>query len=258
MDHKEFTLSLKADDGADLVGYFSTFSRTPDRVGDIIAPGAFVGLDEFVKSGLIFFNHDMNSVPIGYPTSAIQDRHGLKVAANLHNSPEAQKVRTMAKERLAAGKQVSCSIGYKTLDEGPETVGGRRVNVLRKLQLFECSIVNVPANPEAGLIAVKASDGSRDQGRSPEFWQWVARVAGRGPIEQNDVEMLHTLWLSGQRMPGDNPYVARQGQTWRGDVAPGVAAGNGTLPPGKGAAIRLRVALLRADLAISRAKLQAR
>lgn len=258
MDHKTFELSLlKASDGADAAGYFAVFNNI-DSTGDRILPGAFANLPEFLKTGAILYQHTLEREPIGYPVSAVQDNHGLKVAFNYHDTPRAQAVRTTIRERLAKGLTQAASIGYKVLDSAFDYVGGRRVTDLKKLQLFECSPVLVGANDLAHIVSTKASDGARDLGKSPEFWAWARSLAGQGPLEQNDVEMLHTLWLSGQRMPGDNPYVARQGQTWRGDVAPGVAAGNGTLPPGKAAAIRLRVALLRADLAMSRAKLQAR
>ena len=56
----------------------------------------------------------------------MQDSVGLKVSGAFHSTEEAQAVRTVVRERLAAGKAVKCSIGYSVDDAAVETRGGVR------------------------------------------------------------------------------------------------------------------------------------
>jgi HK97 family phage prohead protease len=124
-----------------------------DRQGDVIEPGAFTNLDEFVSSGWIAWSHRMEAMPVAFPVEAEQDPSGLVVIAEWHTSPEAVACRTVVQERLKAGKSCPASIGYTVSDEAYEKQDGRMIRRLKALSLYECSVCNLAANPAAAVIS---------------------------------------------------------------------------------------------------------
>lgn len=132
-------------------GYLSTFGNI-DRGGEIVMKGAFTGtVDQFVKNGFFALNHNWDVLPIGTITSAHEDDAGLHFSADFHSYPAAQEARTVAMERLARGKSVSTSIGYKPVDKERT----KDALLLKSIDLYEGSMVNVPMNPLPTIGAVK-------------------------------------------------------------------------------------------------------
>lgn len=137
-------------------GYASTFGNV-DSYGDTIAPGAYTNyLDQFVERGFIAWNHNWADM-IGMVASAKQDKTGLQITADFHSTPDAQAARTVMAERLAAGKFMGLSIGYvphqwarKDGPAGPDTI-----RVLQEVEVFETSLVAVPADSYAGVTGMK-------------------------------------------------------------------------------------------------------
>lgn len=161
-DKKHFDLELKelsGDDAHSFVMYAAAFSNV-DRGGDVIQPGAFTNLDEFVKDGWIALNHRGTDLPVGYPTSAVQDDKGLRVEGRWHGTPEAQHCRIVAMERFAAGKSVKASIGYMVDVSRMGKSGSDPVRILEKIRIYEASFVNLPMNPAADVISAKGADVS--------------------------------------------------------------------------------------------------
>lgn len=157
LPRKTFECEFKDDgDEGGFVLYAAAFGNV-DRGGDVIERGAFDNLAEFVKDGWIALNHDNRSLPIGYPTAAVQDEHGLKITGKFHSTPGAQAVRTVMRERMAAGKAVKCSLGYLTRKESFEARDGRTVRRIERLSIYEASIVNLPMNPAAETIDAKGT-----------------------------------------------------------------------------------------------------
>jgi|GEM_PF-2121793 len=157
--HKTFDFRFKADDDApdgSFELYAAVFGNV-DRHRDIIDPGAFANLAEFVADGCGLVNHRGDQLPVAWIDSATQDGTGLKIAGRFHSTPEAQACRTVVRERMAAGKSVKCSIGYRVADYALEQIDGRQICRLKKLDIFEFSFVNVPANPRAGVSSVKSA-----------------------------------------------------------------------------------------------------
>jgi HK97 family phage prohead protease len=132
-------------------GYASVFGNT-DRQNEIVLPGAFSKtLPAFLKDGFGALNHDWSSLPIATISEAREDARGLYVKGEFHSTPDAQAARTIVRERLERGKSVGLSIGYKVTDD--EFKEGSRH--LKEVDLFEVSLVSVPANAEAGVQAIK-------------------------------------------------------------------------------------------------------
>jgi HK97 family phage prohead protease len=131
-------------------GYAAVFNNV-DRAGERILPGAFVNLAEFVQSGTLAVGHDWSNVGVATIDSAIQDERGLRIVATWLPTDEAQEVRKACTERLRRGKKVGMSIGYEV--KADQFVDG--IRELKSIELYEASLVMVPANPEASVLSAK-------------------------------------------------------------------------------------------------------
>jgi HK97 family phage prohead protease len=159
MEHKmqaadglKFVESAESPNG-EFIAYASTWSNW-DLVGERPVKGAFAPhLEAFKTDGFIALGHSWDALPIAYPLEAYEDEHGLYLRAAFHSTPEAQKARTVLMERLAQGKSAKTSIGYSVIKD-EQTDEGR---LLKEIKLMEVSIVNVPANPLANILASKAA-----------------------------------------------------------------------------------------------------
>lgn len=136
--------------------YASTFSNWDD-VGERPEKGAFAPhLDHFLQNGFIAIGHDWKSLPVATPVEAYEDEHGLFIRAEFHSTQAAQDARRVLQERLARGKSAKTSIGYSVLRD--EVVEGGRL--LKEIKLHEVSLVTVPANPLASVLASKSGEVS--------------------------------------------------------------------------------------------------
>jgi HK97 family phage prohead protease len=136
-----------------------------DRGGDVCVPGCVKNAAEFINEGSVFWNHDQN-IPIGYPIGARETADGFEVDARWHTTPEAQKYRTIVRDRLASGRSTGSSIGYKVRGT-PSTqwVNGRSVRILDAIDIFEVSVVPIAMNPLARVLDAKGDLVSLDDVR---------------------------------------------------------------------------------------------
>lgn len=141
-------------------GYASTFDREPDSYGDVVAKGAFEdSLARWRESGKpipLLYGHstDDPEYNIGKVVDAYEDERGLFVRAEFDaDNPKAQYVRKLVQE----GRLYQFSFAYQVLDAGTvELEGGGEAYELRKLDLFEVSLVQVPANQHAEVTEIKS------------------------------------------------------------------------------------------------------
>jgi len=150
-------------------GHVAAFGNV-DHGGDLIEHGATVaGLPNLVASGFLAWAHDYKSFPIGMIDEAREDAHGLWIAGPFHSTPDAQQARTIAAERLAAGKAMGMSIGYDPQEwtyrkiageSGP--YGADQIRVLTRIDVLEGSLVPLPMNDRAQLGEVKSFDVELD------------------------------------------------------------------------------------------------
>jgi HK97 family phage prohead protease len=137
-------------------GYASVF-KNKDRQGEVVQPGAFSkSLEDFKRHGFVAFNHNWKGLPIGFVIEAKEDEIGLWVRVGFHDHPEAQAVRGILSDRMKAGQGARMSIGYKVLNH----TKGHDAVYLNELDLFEVSVVNVPANPLAYVTGSKDEEGA--------------------------------------------------------------------------------------------------
>lgn len=158
-----------------------------DRHGDVIFPGAFKkAIPSFLKSGFVAVGHAWDGLPVAMPKSAKEVGNTLMTVAEFHDDPEAQRVRQVCKERIENGLSVGLSVGFsidydspdgrmwfengklmaKYIDEsgydqslfdmaGIRKCGSPCRAILSVSELYEYSIVTVPANPKAVATTVK-------------------------------------------------------------------------------------------------------
>jgi HK97 family phage prohead protease len=139
--------------GAGFEGWASTASL--DRQGDVVEPSAFArSLPEFLANGLIFWQHahafDPLAKPIGKATSARIADSGLYIEARWADTPEAQEVRSLVVDGIVN----SLSIGFTPRQMHRDSALGH--NVITDLDLLEVSVVAIPANSEARIVAAKS------------------------------------------------------------------------------------------------------
>ena len=164
---KEFKVEYKDEGNGSLEGYASTWIRQPDSYGDVVKEGAFTRtLKERWNGGKgipLLWAHQMDSLAsyIG-KADADEDDKGLHFVATFDDTPEAQRVRGLYKD----GRLSKFSFAFDILEDGVVTLeDGTKAHELRDLDLFEISCVCVPANDDAGVVAVKSEEPETKTGR---------------------------------------------------------------------------------------------
>ena len=157
------TVNFKADEAGKISGYFSTYDEEPDAYGDIVAPGAFT---ETIKARQetghpfpLCFNHNMDAV-IGTVDSIEDTEKGPLITASFFNTEKAQEVREMVK----SGAVYQFSFAYDIREAKEPTDEQKQkgiMQVLTKLDLFEVSVVVVPANQNAVVTEIKSGRRNR-------------------------------------------------------------------------------------------------
>lgn len=151
------SFELKAGDNGIVEGYASTWTKTPDSYGDIVIKGAFTEtLKKRKATGHPFplcFNHDFDQI-IGAVTETEEDDFGLKIKASFLNTALAQEKRELVKEGIVW----QFSFAYSVLGSEAPTEEEKKQGIfqkLTKLDLYEVSLVPVPANQTAIVTEVK-------------------------------------------------------------------------------------------------------
>lgn len=158
-EHKYKSFALKSDEGAGTIsGYFSTYDRIPDSYGDVIEKGAFTETIEARKeSGHPFplcWNHDLNQI-IGAVDTIEDTEHGPLMTAHFFDTALAQEKRELVKQGVVYQFSFAYDIKGWERPSAEEEKNGI-YNILTKLDLFEVSIVPIPANPRAEVTDVKS------------------------------------------------------------------------------------------------------
>lgn len=194
MDIKSLRLSgLKTvgdDDGlleGQFLAYASTWTREPDSYGDVVAKGAFEEtIAQWKDSGdtlPILFGHDMVDPfsNIGGALELREDDHGLLVKGQLDlENPKAKQVYRMLK-----GRRINqLSFAYDVLEDGMVDLGDEKsARELRKMKLWEVSIVPIGANQDTEVLAVKAHAEAIKAGRTISAKNLESLVAARDAID---------------------------------------------------------------------------
>lgn len=155
-------------DAGSVTGYAATFDRIPDSYGDVIAPGAFAKTLERWESLRaegkfipLLYGHstDDPAYNIGRVVDAKEDDRGLLITAEFDAENEtAQYVRKLVQQ----GRLYQFSFAYSVNDAGPVTLDdGADAYELRELELYEISLVQIPANQRAVVLDIKSAKAGR-------------------------------------------------------------------------------------------------
>lgn len=128
-----------------------------DSYDDRVVDGAYQNLDKLVADGFAAQGHEWYDMGIGVITDAHEDAKGLYVKIDFHSDEKSQRIRTICKERLAAGKSVSFSIGYFTKKWSYTEENEKQIRLLEAIDVFEVSVVTVPANSLSTATGVKSA-----------------------------------------------------------------------------------------------------
>lgn len=171
------SFEMKADEVGGISGFFSTYDKEPDSYGDIIEKGAFTEtIAKRAESGHPFplcFNHDFSAV-IGAVDKIEDTEKGPYIEAHFLDTQQAQDVRKM----LQSGAIYQFSFAYDVLearqpDEEEKSKGIE--NVLTKVEVFEISVVTVPANQNAVATEIKA--GRRNSQKDADIIKQIRDLA---------------------------------------------------------------------------------
>lgn len=155
-DYRDVPLDVKelSEDGS-FTGYGSVFGNV-DSYKEIVAPGAFseslTGWRQKGRMPSLLWQH-RSGEPIGVYTEMREDANGLHVKGKLalKTSRGAE-----AYELLKIGAVGGLSIGFQTREDSLDKVSG--IRTLKKVELWEVSLVTFPANDAARVSTVKGID----------------------------------------------------------------------------------------------------
>ncbi len=149
IEQKSLSLDVKAvGEEGQIEGYGAVFGNR-DSYGDVIVKGAFAETLKGRKPKMLWQHNMMD--PIGSWDDYLEDERGLYMKGRI--AIKSTKGRD-AYELVKAGAIDGLSIGYVTKDYDME--GGARM--LKEVDLFETSLVTMPANAAALVTNVKNAD----------------------------------------------------------------------------------------------------
>jgi HK97 family phage prohead protease len=157
---RPFEVKAVEEDGT-FTGYGSVFGNV-DSYDEIVAPGAFAeSLAAWKASGRlppVLWQH-RSGEPVGPHLDMAEDTHGLFLTGQLlvNDVQRAREARALMKAKAVNG----LSIGFVPREDSFDRVTG--IRTLKKVDLWEVSIVTFPANPQAQIANVKSAiDGLED------------------------------------------------------------------------------------------------
>jgi HK97 family phage prohead protease len=200
---RPFEIKAVQEDGV-FEGYGSIFGNV-DSYKEIVAPGAFAeSLMQWKESGRlppVLWQH-RSGEPIGPFVSMAEDGVGLRVKGQLlvNDVQRAKEARALMQAKAVNG----LSIGFVTRDDSYDKVTG--IRTLKKVDLWEVSVVTFPANPAAQISSVKSAiDGIKSLAEAEDFLRDVGRLTNtqaKGFIAQ-------IKSLSGQRDADEEGLLAK-------------------------------------------------
>ena len=175
--HKFFTNSfeIKADKENKRTMEFIASKEVADRDNEIIKIKG-IDLKNYKKNPIILWSHNRNDLPIGKATRITKSGDTLKMKvqfADYETNPFADQVYRL----LKGGYLNATSIGFMPDYEKVEYNEKKRQRIFNKVELFELSIVNVPANQEA-LATGKSINKAFEDGviTSDELEAWTSET----------------------------------------------------------------------------------
>ena len=156
----------KGPDGEDAITAIVSTS-SPDRDMEVVL-AAGVDLKNYRKNPVVLFGHNSNAFPVGKCSHIKFDRKNDVLVAKTVFAPteEGQKTFTLMKEKFLNAFSIGFMPDFDPKHFGPPSDDEIKENkawkgvrtVIRKSELWEYSVVPIPANPEALQRSVKSRD----------------------------------------------------------------------------------------------------
>jgi len=140
--HAKIRKQLDTDDRLFIEGWASTAHL--DRGNEVVTPEAFrEGISGFKQNPILLYMHDVFT-PIGKVVDMTIDKvEGFWVKAFLSKAEDVASIVTKVKEGILS----AFSIGFRVAEGGSEIIDN--IRHITELELYEVSIVSIPANREA-------------------------------------------------------------------------------------------------------------
>ncbi|MHA1833201.1 MAG: HK97 family phage prohead protease [Candidatus Baldrarchaeia archaeon] len=126
-----------------------------DRQNEIITLGALVkAREDLLENNTIFYEHKHSELPIGKTIAVDLDEKGLLITVEISKAPFVDSIWTLIQEGILN----SFSIGGRVLEsEEKRDKSGNLFNEITTIELFETSVVGLPANPAAKFELISKS-----------------------------------------------------------------------------------------------------
>jgi HK97 family phage prohead protease len=138
--------------------YLAIFDNI-DRGDDVILKGAVKeSLKEHIPS--LFWSHKSHEPPLGVFDKLIEDDKGVLAEARMPLDDDFVKNRIVPQMKI--GSLTKMSIGYSVWDGDGSFEMRDGIRYLKKIFLWEGSLVSIPMNPEATVLKTKSAMGFQD------------------------------------------------------------------------------------------------
>ena len=145
-----------------------------DRDGDKILLNG-VEWDNYIKTGgVLLFNHLLDRI-VGKVISIARKNNGLEIVAEVFDEE--------IKKLIEKGVLKSFSVRGKVLDDNYDA----EARVIKRLELYEISIVTIPANPEAIFEIIEKSTAGEE--KSVGLCGTI-KIFTEGNMEENKIEVV--------------------------------------------------------------------
>ena len=156
LNYKSVMTQVADVDDKGVVKFYASIFNTPDRVKDIVVPGAYKKtIAENFSDIQHYKNHYSDEMP-GVITELAEDATGLLVTSKLIMDTQiGAETYAQYKAMAEVGKSMGHSIGYVPVKEDPNG----EWNYLKEIFLFEVStLTKRPAHPSAVTVDLKTED----------------------------------------------------------------------------------------------------
>lgn len=181
-DQKSVREIIDGDNKAYEIEWYAS-TKDKDRMNDVVEPTAFEEtLKQYMTNPIVLLQHDMDK-PIGNVVEASIDEKGLFIRAKITEDTD------WVFSKLKNGVLRTFSIWYRVKDfETIENVNSdgeyNYTNIIKSLELFEISLVSVPANPFALIKSFDSCFKAEEEMETAEEEKPVETVAESEPAEE--------------------------------------------------------------------------
>jgi HK97 family phage prohead protease len=160
----------------EIIGIAST--ESPDRDGEVIKQDGW-DLTNFKSNPVLLASHNYHEFPIGKATDiAIQDGKLIFKAIFSEATEKAKEAYALVKEGILS----AFSVGFI-----PREYDSKEAGVITKAELLEISLVAVPANPQAVVLAKSFSESNKENELAKELVRmWEVKEAPLDEVSETE------------------------------------------------------------------------